>query len=138
MQIIKDFEGLRLEAYKCPAGVWTIGYGHTKTAKEGMKVTQEQACELLRGDLRYFEEGVDRLVTVKLLEGMREALVSFSFNVGLQALESSTLLRKLNSGDYLGASTEFHRWVYAGGKRLRGLKRRREAEARLFLVGQAL
>lgn len=133
IQLIKDFEGLRLTAYKCPAGVWTIGYGHTGNVKAGDKVTPNGADELLAQDLAMFQRGVNKAVTVPVTQGQYDALVSFAFNLGLGALQGSTLLRKLNAGE--DASGEFIKWVNAGGKRVEGLVRRREAERALFVAG---
>ncbi|MEN6534626.1 MAG: lysozyme [Bryobacteraceae bacterium] len=133
VELIKQFEGLKLDAYNCPAGVLTIGYGHTGTDVVcGMKITAEEADRLLRNDLRHFEKRVQQLVTVPLTQGQFDALVSFAFNVGLGALERSTLLRKLNAEDYRGAAEEFGRWTKAAGKELPGLVRRRRAERQLF------
>lgn len=133
ISLIKKWEGLELTAYKDVVGVTTIGYGHTKTAKMGQKVTLKGAEKLLRSDLRHFEEGVARLVTVKLSQGQYDALVSLAYNIGLGAFKRSTLLRKLNTGDYTGASKEFTRWVYAGKTKYKGLLNRRLEERRLFV-----
>ena len=132
LALIRQFEGLRLLAYKCAAGVPSIGYGHTRTAKMGQSITQERAEELLREDVARFEAAVSRLVTVPLSQGQFDALVSFAFNLGAKALEKSTLLRLLNAGDYYGAAAQFDRWVYASGKKLSGLVKRRAAERALF------
>lgn len=133
VELIKHFEGCRLTAYKCPAGVWTIGYGSTGThVYEGLSITEEYAEELLRDDLLRFESGVLSAVTVPINQDQYDALVSFSFNVGLGNLKSSTLLRKLNSRNYVGAENEFQRWNRAKGRVLSGLTRRRHAESRLF------
>lgn len=138
LDIIKHFEGLRLKAYQDSVGIWTIGYGHTSMAgppdvKPGMTITTAEAEEILKRDLGIFEKGVDDAVTVSVNSNQFSALVSFAFNVGLSALRDSTLLRKLNSGDYSGAADEFPRWVYADGTQLPGLVRRRNAERALFL-----
>jgi lysozyme len=134
LSLVKSFEGLKLEAYLCPANIVTIGYGSTGShVKMGMKITVARAEELLLEDLERFERGVEKLVKVPLSENEYSSLVSFSFNVGLGALEKSTLLRLLNSGDRAGASDQFLRWNKAGGKVLNGLTRRREAEKSLFL-----
>lgn len=95
--LIKGFEGLRLKAYKCSAGVWTIGYGHTKGVKEGQTITEAEAETLLREDLRTFEVGVSSLVTVFLHQCQFDALVSFAFNLGVGAIKGSTLLKKINA-----------------------------------------
>jgi lysozyme len=133
LELIKRFEGCRTEAYLCPANVWTIGYGHTKTAKPGLRITLSQAEALLKQDLIGFEKYVNNAVKVPLNQNQYDALVSFTFNVGTGAFFKSSLLRKLNIGDYSGAANEFPRWVYGGGKKLLGLERRRRAERDLFL-----
>ena len=131
-RLIKEFEGLRLTAYLCPAGVWTIGYGHTKGVKRGMKIDQAQADRLLDIDLIDVARSIRQLVKVNINDNQEQALVSFIFNVGARAFSNSTLLRKLNNKDYAGASSEFDKWVYAKGKKLPGLIRRRKAEKDLF------
>jgi lysozyme len=135
--LIKDFEGCKLSAYKCPAGVWTIGYGHTSlagppTVAEGMKISAVEATNILKRDLKQFENGVSAAVKVPLEQHQFDALVSFAFNVGLGALGKSTLLRKLNAGDCAAVPTELMKWVRAGGKELPGLVRRRRAEAGMW------
>ena len=131
--LIKEFEGCKLKAYKCPADIWTIGYGHTDGVKEGDEITQQEADRLLANDVELFTTGVQRLVHSDINRNQLGALVSFSFNVGLGNLRHSTLLRMVNAGDFLGAANEFARWNKAGGKILSGLVRRREAERQLFL-----
>ena len=133
LSLIKEFEGLKLRSYLCPANVWTIGVGHTKTAKPNMVITEARAKELLRSDLAEFEAGVSKLVKVPLTSDQFSALVSLAFNVGLGNVASSTLLKKLNEGDYQGAADQFPRWNKAAGKVLAGLTRRREAERVLWL-----
>ena len=133
IDLIKKFEGCRLEAYKCPAGVWTIGYGHTKGVKDGMIISLEQAKEFLREDLRIFEQAVEACVKVPLSQNQFDALVSFCYNCGSGALKTSTLLRLLNEGKYSSAADQFLRWNKAGGKVLVGLTRRREEEREMFL-----
>jgi lysozyme len=129
-----NFEGLRLTAYQDSVGVWTIGWGHTgPDVRPGLTITRAQAESLLRQDLGRFERGVAGLVKVPLSSNQFSALVSFSFNVGLGALGSSTLLRVLNQGNYTGAADQFSVWNKAGGKTLEGLVRRRAAERALFL-----
>lgn len=132
LDLIKSFEGLRLSAYKCPADVWTIGYGTTAGVKPGQTITKERAEELLREDVKRFEDQVLRLVKVPLTQGQFDALVSFVYNLGAGNLSNSTLLRLLNEGDYAGAGAQFERWTKAGGKVLAGLVRRRAAERALF------
>ena len=133
LDLIKEFEGFRAEAYLCPAGVWTIGYGHTGDVTPDDSCTMAEAEEMLRKDVERFEAAVDRLVKVPLTEGQFDALVSFAFNLGEGNLMQSTLLKKLNREDYAGAADEFGKWVKAGNKTLPGLVRRREAERALFL-----
>ena len=130
--LIKEFEGLRLEAYRDSVGVWTIGYGHTSTAEEGMKITPRGAEELLRQDLRWVEEAIKKNVRVPLTQNQYDALASWVYNLGETNLRRSTLLDKLNAGDYSGAGQEMLRWNKAGGKVLKGLTRRREAEVALW------
>lgn len=134
LNLIKSFEGLELKAYKDSVGVVTIGYGSTGThVSMGQTITAQEAENLLKKDVSRFEEGVTKLVKVPLNQNQFDALVSFSFNLGLGNLGSSTLLKKLNNGDYQGVSLEFERWNRAGGKVLNGLTRRRLAEKELFL-----
>ena len=132
VELVKSHEGLRLKAYLCPAGVWTIGYGHTRTAKQGMVITAEKAEDLLLEDLVEAESAVSSLVDVPLSQGQFDALVSFVFNLGSGNLKASTLRRKLNACDYSGAAVEFGRWVYSSGKKLGGLIKRRAEERALF------
>lgn len=142
--LIKEFEGLRLNSYRDSVGVWTIGYGHTVTARPNQTITEKQADELLDKDIVRFEDSVKRAVKVPLTQNQFDALVSIVFNVGegashksgiirLKDGRPSTLLRRLNEGDYLGAAVAFKDWKYAGGRVLRGLERRREAEFKLFM-----
>lgn len=133
LELIKDFEGLRLNSYQDAVGVWTIGYGHTRTAGPGQRITDAQATALLREDVANFENAVTQAVQVPMTANQFAALVSFTYNVGSGALNRSTLLRKLNAGDTLGAADEFLRWNRAGGQELAGLTRRRIAERELFL-----
>lgn len=136
--LIKQFEGCKLTAYQDSVGVWTIGYGWTqpidgKPIRAGMTIKQETAERLLKTGLVSYESDVSRLVKVGLTQGQFDALLSFTYNLGARSLSTSTLLRKLNAGDYAGAADEFMRWNKAGGKVLNGLTRRREAERALFL-----
>lgn len=134
VRLVQEFEGCRLDAYRCPAGIPTIGYGATgPDIRMGMVWTQEQADERLAEDLARFAAGVERLVQVDLTDNQFAAIVSFAFNVGLGALRDSTLLRKLNAGDYAGAADQLPRWSKGGGRVLPGLVRRRAAERELFL-----
>lgn len=136
--LIKQFEGCKLTAYQDSVGVWTIGYGWTqpvegKPIRAGMTIKQETAERLLKTGLVSYESDLSRLVKVGLTQGQFDALVSFTYNLGARSLSTSTLLRKINAGDYAGAADEFLRWNKAGGKVLNGLTRRREAERALFL-----
>ncbi|EWC39045.1 lysozyme [Stutzerimonas stutzeri] len=135
LDLIKSFEGLRLSAYKCPADVWTIGYGTTAGVKEGQTITKKRAEELLREDVTRFEQQVNRMVNVPLTQGQFDALVSFTYNLGAANLSNSTLLRLLNAGLYADAALQFARWNKAGGQVMAGLSRRRAAEQKLFEEG---
>ena len=135
--IIRE-EGERLTAYKCPAGVWTIGVGHTgKDVKKGMVITKEQSRELLKQDLKRFEMCVDTNINHILKQHEFDALVSFAFNVGCEAFRLSTLRKKINS--YAPATeiaAEFRKWRKGGGKVLPVLVARREREIKLFQEGK--
>ena len=133
INLIKEFEGLRLEAYLDSVDVPTIGYGHTRGVKLGQTISQEQAEDFLEEDIHEFELAIQRLVHVNLTQNQFDALVSFTFNLGIGSLKQSTLLKKLNAGDITGAANEFNRWVYAGGKKLTGLVKRRSAERLMFI-----
>ena len=132
LDLIKHFEGCELTAYVCPAGVYTIGYGHTGDVTPGQTVTQQEADNLLREDIRKFEKAVDNYTRVPLNQSQFDALVSFTFNCGTGAFRDSTLLRLLNEYDYEGAAAQFGRWVNGSNGPLPGLVRRREAEEKLF------
>lgn len=132
IELIRHFEGCRFDAYLCPAGVWTIGYGHTANVKEGDRVNQEAAEAFLIEDLEKFEQAVARLVKVPITQQQFDALVSFTFNLGAGNLAASTLLRKLNNYQYIEVPEQMMRWVRAGGQVLDGLVKRRAAEAALF------
>lgn len=135
---IKEFEGLRLISYKCPAGVWTIGYGHTNGVKPGMTITTQQADTLLRGDLLPFETYV-RNLELDLTQGQFDALVDFCFNLGTGSLGKSTLLQKVklycktkDESLVKRIKEEFSKWVYAGNIVFSGLVKRRDWEAERF------
>ena len=130
--LIKKFEGCELEAYKCAAGVWTIGYGSTKDVKKGDSMSQEDADKLLLHEIKEYDGYVNDLVEVNLEQNQFDSLCSFCYNLGPQSLKSSTLLKVLNAKDYEGVPAQIKRWNKAGGKVLQGLVRRREAEALLF------
>jgi len=130
--LIKKFEGCELEAYKCPAGVWTIGFGFTKGVKEGDVWSQAHAEEMLDIELEEYEEYVSDLVDVPLNVNQFSSLVAWCYNLGPTNLVQSTLLSKLNAGLYEDVPHEIKRWNKANGEVLEGLVRRREAEALLF------
>ena len=132
ISLIQKFEGCELEAYQCSAGVWTIGYGHTKDVVEGMTITKEQAEQMLVDELHEYENYINEYVTVALSQNQFDALVSWVYNLGPANLKASTMLKVLNSGKYEDVPAQIKRWNKAGGKVLEGLIRRREAEACLF------
>jgi lysozyme len=153
IQLIKSFEGCHNQPYKCPADLWTIGYGRVLYPDQARLKTDERASyplrsehnrvfandeidALLEADLQRFSAGVLRLCPAAADNQCHlDAMVSFAYNVGLGNLQSSTLRMKYNRGDYQGAADEFLKWTKAGGKVLNGLVRRREAERALFLSG---
>ena len=128
IKAIKNFEQLELKAYKCPAGVLTIGYGHTRGVKVGQTITEAQADVLLKGDVLNVENSLNKL-NLDLTQGQFDALVDFCFNLGFHKFIGSTLYNMicLHSSD-ANISAQFRRWVYAGGKVLKGLQKRREWE----------
>lgn len=130
--IVRKFEGCKLTAYLCPAGIPTIGYGHTHNVKLGDTCTQQQADEWLEDDFFYATSDVKAVVKVPLTDNQLDALASFVFNLGVRKLIQSTLLKKLNAKDYTGAANEFDKWVFAAGKKLNGLIARRAEEKKLF------
>lgn len=134
--IIRE-EGERLTAYKCPAGVLTIGVGHTgKDVKEGMKITKEQSSDLLKHDLKRFETCINTNVSRVLKQHEFDALLSFAFNVGCEAFKKSTLLRKINNKSSIeDIEKEFNKWMYGGGRVLPVLVGRRKREMKLFKDG---
>ena len=130
--LIKEFEGLRLKAYKCPRGVWTIGYGHTVGVKPGMVISEAQSEEYLKADLVRFERYLNGL-GLALNQNHFDALVSFIYNVGTGNFSSSTLLRKVRANPQDNSiMDEFLRWVYSKGRVLPGLQRRRLDEMKLY------
>lgn len=135
MRILKECEGLYLNAYKCPAGVWTIGYGCTKGIRPGMTITEAEAEEMLRKELTEFEKGVERVLShIPLNENQFSALVSLTYNCGMEPItEGMTIRRKLEARDYRGAAEGFLLWNKGGGRVLPGLVKRREMEKKLFL-----
>ena len=140
LEKLKQWEGLKTKAYKDAGGVWTIGYGHTATAgdpkpKVGMVITAADAERILLKDLTQYEAAIENNVKVKLNDNQFAALVSFAFNVGIQAFKNSTLLKKLNQGNFDAVPTELMKWTKAGGKKLQGLVNRRRAEGYLWMEG---
>lgn len=132
LDLIKRSEGLRLNAYRCPANVPTIGYGSTGPhVRMGMTITEAEAERLLRDDVDRFERAVERLAP-GATQGQFDSLVSLSFNIGEAAFERSTLLAKHRAGDFAGAEAQFARWNKGGGRVLPGLVTRRAAEAALY------
>jgi lysozyme len=137
LKLIKQLEGLRLKAYRCPAGIWTIGYGHTSAAgapevRENMRISREEAETILKRDLAHFEDAVSSMVKVPLTDNRFDTLVSFAFNCGVAALRRSTLLKRVNAGAFDAVPGELMKWTRADGKELPGLVRRRRAEAALW------
>lgn len=142
VHLVKSFEGFYPNAYKCPAGIWTIGYGHTGkvhndgTVKPGLTITMQQAEELLRQDLEKHALEVEKVILPRPLSELNDnqfgALVSFAFNCGVGNLKKSTLLQRVNARLYADATAEFGKFVFAAGKKLRGLVRRRASEANLW------
>lgn len=133
--LIRRFEGLRLKAYLCPAGVWTLGYGSTGSdIKPGMTWTKEQAEERMRQDAHVFAGAAIKLCPVLPLHGEAKtaAIADFAYNLGATRLAGSTLRRKVNAQDWPAAQRELRKWVFGGGKKLPGLVIRREAECRLL------
>lgn len=141
IDLIKKYEGLELKAYPDPgtgSDPWTIGYGCTiypsgEKVMPGDVITEEEAEEYLKHDLEQFEGYVNLYVDAPLNQNQFDALVSFTYNLGPHNLQTSTLLKELNRGNYQGAAAQFGRWVNAAGRKLSGLVKRREAEKQLFL-----
>jgi len=132
LALIKKFEGCELEAYQCSAGVWTIGYGHTKDVVQGMTISKEEAEQMLIDELHEYESYINEYVTAALSQNQFDALVSWVYNLGPANLKASTMLKVLNAKEYEDVPAQMKRWNKAGGKVLEGLIRRREAEACLF------
>ena len=135
IDLIKYFEGFRSTVYLCAAGVPTLGFGSTHgITMDSPPITEEEGLELLMLDIAKFERGVNRLIDAPLNQNQFDALTSFAFNLGNGSLQASTLRKKVNREDYEGAADEFPRWVFAGGRKLNGLVKRRYAERALFLT----
>lgn len=137
--MIKAWEGCRLKAYRCPAGVWTIGYGHTEGVKAGMTITQQQADAMFEEEIEKFEKQVRPLVAdVKLTQNQYDALVSLAYNIGVGGLKKSTLLKKVKANpNDPSIRTSFMQWIRGGGKILPGLQKRREMEANHYFSNTA-
>ncbi|MGV5004808.1 lysozyme [Acinetobacter variabilis] len=138
VDLICNFEGLRLKAYDDGVGVWTIGFGTTKypsgiRVKKGDTCTLDQAKAYMQNDLKAFEQTVNSVVKVPVNQNQFDALVSLAYNIGSTAFKNSTLVKRLNEGNYKSAANQFDVWVNAGGKRMQGLVNRRAAEKALFL-----
>jgi len=138
VRLVKMFEGCRLRAYQDQGSVWTIGWGHTgPDVVRGMTCTIAQANNWLEEDLAKVDAGLRRLVTIPLNQNQYDAVADFVFNLGLGALEHSTLLRDLNDGDFVTAALQFPLWDHVGGVVVPGLLNRRKAEMRLFNTAEA-
>jgi lysozyme len=141
LDLIKLYEGYSSSPYLCPAQHWTIGYGAIwgldgkRVTEDHPDISKDQADQLLRRDVRKSQVAVLRLIKVPLEDGQFDSLCSFVFNLGSGSLQSSTLRRKINRGDYIGAADEFPRWVFAGGRKLKGLIKRRKHERLMFIGG---
>ncbi len=136
LALITRFEGFSAIPYRCPAGILTIGYGHVVGVGEQFPaegISEDQAQALLKIDVEKAQRAVERLIKTALSEGQTAALVSFTFNLGAGALQRSTLRRKVNRGQHAQVPHEFMKWVWAGGRKLPGLRERRAAEADLYM-----
>lgn len=132
IELTKHFESCRLMPYQDGGGVWTDGWGNTHRVVPGVKITQEKADNDLLANVADAVDAVNDHVNVELTQNQFDALVDFTFNCGVTAFKNSTLLRKLNAGDFDGACAELDRWVKDNGKFVTGLQRRRDAEQALF------
>jgi len=139
IRLIKTFEGFSPVVYICPAGFKTIGYGHVVLPEEEERfkkaITASEGEELLYHDLLRFQVAINRLIKIQIHDLMFQAILSFSYNVGVYAFRASTLRRLINEGAFEEAALQFPRWIYVGGRQLKGLLRRRIAEKKLFLKG---
>ena len=132
IELLKHFEGCELKAYQDSVGVWTIGYGHTKGIYEGLEITQSEAEKMLVDELPEYEGYITDKVVPMLQQHEYDALVCWVYNLGPTNLSSSTMLKKLNAGEFKEVPFQMKRWDKAGGQPLLGLTRRRNAEALLF------
>lgn len=137
IDLIKKYEGFRPQSYQDSVGVWTIGYGTTRIngqpVKAGMTITEDQALQLVKQEVNKLWSQIESITKINLNDNQMNALVDFAYNLGFNALKTSTLMKMVNAGDFNGAANQFSRWVYAGGKVLPGLVKRREAEKQLFI-----
>ncbi|CAB4127590.1 COG3772 Phage-related lysozyme (muraminidase) [uncultured Caudovirales phage] len=138
--LLKKYEGCKLKAYRCPAGICTIGYGHTAAAgapppRDGMTITQQQANDTLSRDLRQYETAVEAMVHQPLNQHQFDVLVDFAYNAGIGNLKSSTLLKKVNAAQFDQVPAELMKWTKGGGKVLPGLVKRRQAESAWWISG---
>ena len=137
IDLIKKYEGFRPQAYQDSVGVWTIGYGTTRIngqpVKAGMSITEDQALQLVQQEVNKLWSQIEQISRVNLNQNQMNALVDFAYNLGFNALKTSTLMKYVNQSKFDQAANEFTRWVYAGGKVLPGLVKRREAEKQLFM-----
>ncbi len=132
--LIRQFEGLRLTAYRCPSGIWTIGYGHTSNVHKGDTITQSQADKYLRQDIEPIEAYLNNQ-QLNINQNQFDALTSLIFNIGISAFSSSTLLKLIRQNPNDPAITaQFLRWVHSDGKVLPGLQRRRTGESKLYFL----
>ena len=138
IDLIKRYEGFRPQSYQDSVGVWTIGYGTTRIngqpVKAGMTITEDQALRLVKQEVNNLWSQIEQITKVSLNQNQMNALVDFAYNLGFNALKTSTLMKYINESQFDKAADEFGRWVFAGGKVLPGLVKRREAEKQLFLT----
>lgn len=138
LAVLKHYEGCKLTAYRDSVGVLTIGWGDTENVTEGMMITQEEADDRLERRLgRDFEPGVKAAIQAHMKQEQFDAMVCLAYNIGVSAFTNSTLVKLFNAGDVQGAADEFLRWDKAGGKSLKGLRKRRAAERAMFLGANA-
>lgn len=136
-RLVAGFEGFRAQAYRCPAGVWTIGYGTTEGVREGDIISKAKAWERLKVDLNKFGTGVYSLCSATCTQNQFDAMVSLAYNIGLGAFGRSSVLRMHNAGNHVAAAEAFKSWNKAGGKLLPGLVNRRNIESQLYLKGSS-
>lgn len=138
IDLIKKYEGFRPQSYQDSVGVWTIGYGTTRIngqpVKAGTTITEDQALQLVKQEVNKLWSQIESITKVNLNDNQMNALIDFAYNLGFSALKTSTLMKYVNESQFDKAADEFGRWVFAGGKVLPGLVKRREAEKQLFLM----